>query len=117
MTNLEAAPNCSFCAKAAHEVRKIIAGPGIYICDECVAKCDEILADDDGASAARLPEWETMTDEQILDRLPRIAAVAAQVDASLRVRVDELRGRGVTWARISSALGSTRQSAWERFAG
>lgn len=35
---------CSFCGKLATEVVKLIAGPGIYICDECVMVCGEILA-------------------------------------------------------------------------
>ena len=35
---------CSFCGKSQHEVRKLISGPGIYICEECVALCNEILA-------------------------------------------------------------------------
>lgn len=58
-----------------------------------------------------------MTDEEILEFLPRVAAVSAQVDANLRVWVERLRDRGVTWARIGAALGMTRQSAWERFSG
>ncbi len=42
MTNL----NCNFCGKNQSEVRKIIAGPSVYICDECVGLCNEILQDD-----------------------------------------------------------------------
>lgn len=37
---------CSFCGKEAIEVRKLITGPGVHICDECVALCNEILAQD-----------------------------------------------------------------------
>ena len=37
--------HCSFCGKDNAEVRRLIAGPnGVFICDECVAKCNEILA-------------------------------------------------------------------------
>ena len=39
--------NCSFCGKSQKEVKKLIAGPQVYICDECVAMCNEILAMDD----------------------------------------------------------------------
>jgi len=35
---------CSFCAKSAQEVRKLIAGPGPFICNECVELCMDILA-------------------------------------------------------------------------
>ena len=34
---------CSFCGKSQHEVRKLIAGPTIFICDECVSLCDDII--------------------------------------------------------------------------
>ena len=37
---------CSFCGKEAIEVRKLITGPQVHICDECVALCNEILAQD-----------------------------------------------------------------------
>ena len=37
---------CSFCRKNQHEVRKLIAGPKVYICDECVALCNEIIRDE-----------------------------------------------------------------------
>jgi ATP-dependent Clp protease ATP-binding subunit ClpX len=36
---------CSFCGKSQHEVRKLIAGPNVFICDECVELCLGILAD------------------------------------------------------------------------
>jgi ATP-dependent protease Clp ATPase subunit len=35
--------NCSFCGKSQSKVEKLIAGPGVYICDECVVLCMEIL--------------------------------------------------------------------------
>jgi ClpX C4-type zinc finger len=115
---------CSFCAKPAPEVGKIIAGPGIYICDECVQLCNEILAADRAQPAAagepdgteaELPYWQGMTDQELLDHLPRIAGVAAQVEGSLTTWVRRVRARGVSWARIGEALDMTRQSAWERF--
>ena len=36
---------CSFCGKSQHDVRKLIAGPGVYICDECVDLCTDIVDD------------------------------------------------------------------------
>lgn len=39
-------PFCSFCGKGANAVRKLIAGPNAFICDECVALAAEIMADD-----------------------------------------------------------------------
>lgn len=39
---------CSFCGKGQEEVRKLIMGPGVYICDECVKRCEDILGRDAG---------------------------------------------------------------------
>lgn len=36
---------CSFCGKSQHEVRKLIAGPNAFICNECVDLCNDIIAD------------------------------------------------------------------------
>ena len=38
---------CSFCGKSQHEVRKLIAGPTVFICNECVELCLDIIGDDD----------------------------------------------------------------------
>ena len=112
---------CSFCAKSSSEIAKLIAGPGVYICNECVGLCQDILRAEEQKPSdpgPRLPAWEeTMSDEQILDLLPRVAAVGAQTEASLQRLVTTLRERRVTWARIGAALQITRQSAWERFSG
>ncbi|MGN1284514.1 MAG: ClpX C4-type zinc finger protein, partial [Candidatus Limosilactobacillus intestinavium] len=35
--------HCSFCGKSQDEVKKIVAGPGVYICNECVDLCQEII--------------------------------------------------------------------------
>lgn len=42
---------CSFCGKSQREVKKLVAGPSVYICEECISLCNEIIAsDDDGAA-------------------------------------------------------------------
>ena len=38
--------HCSFCGKSQHEVKKLIAGPSVYICDECVELCDDIITEE-----------------------------------------------------------------------
>ena len=43
MAKFDAHLKCSFCAKSQDQVRKLIAGPGVYICDECIDLCNEIL--------------------------------------------------------------------------
>jgi ATP-dependent Clp protease ATP-binding subunit ClpX len=52
---------CSFCGKSQNEVRKLIAGPSVYVCDECVELCneiirDELLEDDEATGQSALPK-------------------------------------------------------------
>ena len=47
----ESTLHCSFCGKSQHEVRKLIAGPKVFICDECVAICNQILGRKDASAA------------------------------------------------------------------
>lgn len=117
-TATSAITRCSFCAKEESEIAQMVAGPGVCICNECVSLCAEIFAGGRGADGdAELPYWESMNDEQLLAQLPRIASVATQVEDNLRVWVQRVRDRGVSWARVGQALSMARQSAWERFSG
>src|SRR5664279_1482951 len=43
---------CSFCGKSQHEVRKLIAGPTVFICDECVELCNDIIREETKAGIA-----------------------------------------------------------------
>ncbi|MBM5802242.1 MAG: AAA family ATPase, partial [Cyanobacteria bacterium K_DeepCast_35m_m2_023] len=53
MPKFDAHLKCSFCGKSQEQVRKLIAGPGVYICDECIDLCNEILDEElVGAPAA-----------------------------------------------------------------
>ncbi len=47
---------CSFCGKSQHEVRKLIAGPSVFICDECIELCNDIIRDEVGGDAATRAE-------------------------------------------------------------
>ena len=109
---------CSFCTKPADEVDTLVAGAGVFICNECVEVCALVIADKRAtASTPRVPIWEQIDDQALLDHLPRIEAVRDQVDDDLRAWVAEARRRELSWERIGEALGMKRQSAWERFAG
>ncbi len=37
---------CSFCGKSQHEVKKLIAGPSVFICDECIDLCNDIIREE-----------------------------------------------------------------------
>lgn len=108
---------CDFCALPKAEDRRLVAGPGVAICEACVAAAANILDHDSRrVDHSRLkPRWETMTDSQVLDHLPEIAAVESQVEKRLHEWVGIARERGISWARIGDSLSMTRQSAWERF--
>jgi len=65
---------CSFCGKSQHEVKKLIAGPAVYICDECVELCNDIVvsevaSDDKAAKAKAKSEAKMLTPKQIFDKL------------------------------------------------
>ena len=122
--------HCSFCHKHQAEIAKLIAGPGVYICNECVDLCDQILgeellttevrtriageADEPLDIAAGLDDLD---DDQLIEVMVRIHRSHDGVDRTVRRVVAALRVRNVSWARIGEALGMTRQSAWERFSG
>jgi hypothetical protein len=110
--------HCSFCNKPGSQVDKLVAGAGVHICNECVALSASIIEASLGSPAKpRVPVWESLTDVEMLNHIPRVASHIDQAEADLRSWVQELRRRGVTWTRIGEALGITRQSAWERFSG
>jgi ClpX C4-type zinc finger len=117
---LKATMACSFCLKSPGSVAKMIGGPGVFICNECVGLCNDILALEGETKPKEdaVASWQhRLSDEELLGHLPKIQAAAAQVQQHLTAWVRQARERGITWTRIGEALGMTRQSAWERFSG
>jgi len=65
---------CSFCRKHQDEVRKIVAGPSVYICDECIDLCNDIIAEEcDPEASAASREPLTSISTCIVCRLPKLA--------------------------------------------
>lgn len=62
--------HCSFCGKNQHEVRKLIAGPSVYVCDECVNLCNDIIREEEQANPSKEPE----------KKLPAPAEIKAALD-------------------------------------
>jgi ATP-dependent Clp protease ATP-binding subunit ClpX len=58
--------HCSFCGKRRREVRKLISGPRVFICDECVALCNDIIAKEEAQERPKYPRPKEITEE--LDR-------------------------------------------------
>ena len=77
---------CSFCGKSQKEVKKLIAGPTVYICDECIGLCNDIIAeeqdkDSGGNGAFKIPkpsDIKDVLDEYVIgqDRAKKTLAVA-----------------------------------------
>jgi hypothetical protein len=105
---------CSFCTKDKDAVAKLVAGPGVYICNECIELCNLIIAE---APAAGFTAWNERPDEELLASLAKVQAVVTQADAAVHDHVEVLRNRGISWTRIGQALGVSKQAAWERFSG
>ena len=108
---------CSFCGEpwGPEPHRRFAGGLGAQICATCIRRYADILGSEEGYRRANRPAWEEMSDEELLETLPRILATSDQVDAFLRDWVDLLRERGISWQHIGLALGISRQAAWERF--
>lgn len=64
---------CSFCGKSQKQVKKLIAGGGVYICDECIELCNEIIEEELGAAQAAAAESEEK-------KLPRPSEISAFLD-------------------------------------
>ena len=57
--------SCSFCGKSQKEVKKLIAGPTVYICDECIELCNDIIAEEYGHDEARAPSSRVLKPKEI----------------------------------------------------
>jgi ClpX C4-type zinc finger len=103
---------CSFCRRGTVEVARLVDGPGVSICDDCVKTCNSILR---GKKAAAFPACASIGDDELLAGLAPAGRCIRSLETSVRDQVAELRNRNVSWERIGSALGVTRQAAQQRF--
>ena len=92
----ERAVRCSFCGKTQEQVEKLIAGPGVYICDECIELCMGIIDENAGASRKHSGK-KVKLEEKVLPKPQEIKAdldeyVVGQETAkkALSVAVDEV---------------------------
>jgi ATP-dependent protease Clp ATPase subunit len=109
---------CSFCGKSQTEVKALVAGPGVFICDECVRLSQSIIDAKAGkrgheAPGSLLPG--NAPTEKLLNTLAGYNGAFSSVDAAMQDIVDILREREVSWATIGQALTVSRQAAWKRF--
>lgn len=92
---------CSFCGKNQHEVRKLIAGPSVFICDECVDLCNDIIREeiqeDVSAATSKLPkprEIKEILDQYVIgqEQAKKVLSVAVY-NHYKRLEADEVRAK------------------------
>lgn len=105
---------CSFCGKSQHEVKKLIAGPSVFICDECIDLCNDIVrdeianADTEGENGNGLPtpkEIRALLDQYVIgqDDAKKILAVAVY-NHYKRIRHKEKSSDGIELAKSNILL-------------
>ncbi len=111
---------CSFCNKSATQVKKLIAGPGVFICDECIGLCNEIL--DEEVGGASPPDqtkaaWSLADGpiEELLSSFGHMAAACGTFEARLAQWATTLHARGVSVADLASHAQLTESEAADRF--
>src|SRR5512144_2055905 len=102
---------CSFCNKDQNDVRKLIAGPTVFICDECVEVCNDIIADDnkfDRGTRSSLPmpvEIKKFLDEYVIGQEQTKKKLAVAVyNHYKRLYMNRQRGDGVELAKSNIML-------------
>jgi ATP-dependent Clp protease ATP-binding subunit ClpX len=79
---------CSFCGKSQHEVRKLIAGPSVFICDECVELCEDIIREEaQGDQAGKAGATDLPVPHEICQSLDEYVIGQAQAKKTLSVAV------------------------------
>ena len=78
---------CSFCGKSQKQVRKLIAGPGVYICDECIELCNEIIEEELVATSAQEPQGKLPTPSEISAFLDKYVIGQGEAKRTLAVAV------------------------------
>jgi ATP-dependent Clp protease ATP-binding subunit ClpX len=80
---------CSFCGKSQHEVKKLIAGPSVFICDECIDLCNEIIRDElpNAAVSLKGEKGELPTPQEIKSNLDHYVIGQETAKRSLSVAV------------------------------
>src|SRR5690554_1387551 len=92
---------CSFCGKSQHEVRKLIAGPSVFICDECVDLCNDIIREEIqesglGEQLEKLPtphESKEILDQYVIGQVPAKKVLAVAVYNHYKRLNNESKGK------------------------
>ena len=95
---------CSFCLKAQADVRKLIAGPVVFICDECVEVCNDIIADDERMANALKDDGQVQ--EKPHPARPPKGTVACSLCGNVVALAEllDIRGRGALCGDCADAV-------------
>ncbi|HWK70477.1 MAG TPA: ATP-dependent Clp protease ATP-binding subunit ClpX [Burkholderiaceae bacterium] len=105
--------HCSFCNKSQHEVRKLIAGPSVFICDECIDLCNDIIVEESQEAARdairnELPtphEIKAFLDGYVIGQdIPKRNLAVAVYNHYKRLRYGEAKGDGVELSKSNILL-------------
>ena len=80
-------PACSFCGKRQDEVRKLLAGPMVYICDECIELCSEIISEDKTPKEASQAEKKLLKPSEVMEILDEYVIAQERAKKILSVAV------------------------------
>lgn len=94
---------CSFCGKTQKQVRKLIAGPGVYICDECIELCNEII-EEELAEVTQSSEFTLPTPQEIYAHLDDYVIGQDRAKAALSVAVYNHYKRVLAQDNIKSSM-------------
>ena len=90
--------HCSFCGKGQKEVKKLIAGPGVYICDECIDLCTDIITEEQAKSIKETGKLNVPKPQEIMQRLDDYVIGQFQAKKALSVAVHN------HYKRVNSSL-------------
>jgi ClpX C4-type zinc finger protein len=119
VTTDEVIAACSFCGKSNTEVKTLVAGPGVFICNECVDLSAGIVRSTAGISSEERASLRSQVLDRpagdILEMLPALAQSAARSEAELARWVGRSRDKGADWQQIADVLGASAGDVRQRF--
>jgi hypothetical protein len=109
---------CSFCGKSQVEVKTLVSGPGVFICDECLELAQAVVDNKQKPAKSDKPNPllpDNAPTEALLNTLEGYNGAFERIEDAMKDVVDILRERDISWAAIGGVLNMTRQAAWKRF--
>ena len=118
-THPEAVASCSFCGKPDTAAQRLVAGPGVFICNQCVELSASVIEEASRStpeeSAQRRSRYYDLPTDDILALLPLLVRSADRVERELAGWITRLRERGTGWQVIADAAGLDSDAARRRF--